>query len=110
MSLGFLVLKLIPLTVSIVSLDIDELHIPMMELQPLCLNDGSAQSEESLRYPTDDCLVTSLEYLGNRSHIRNFRRTSKHFNQIYDRYKIRQNGKFRDFRVLFQDNPKKNIH
>ena len=50
----------------------------------------------------EDCLGASLEYLGNGTDIQHFRRTCTLFNRIYDQYKVRQNEKFRNFRLLFE--------
>ena len=61
-----------------------------------------------LQYPIDDCLGLSLEYLGNGTDILNFRRTSNHFDRIYDQYRIHQNTRFRDFGMLFQNASQQN--
>ena len=56
----------------------------------------------------DDNLAESLEYLGNGTDLQNFRKTCMHFNRIYDRYKVRQNAKFRGFELLFRDDARRN--
>lgn len=95
-----------------------DLRIPMMQLEGPqifeAFGDGNGpqssfgNDENSGKHLIDDCLGTSLEYLGNKTYLRNFRTTSKRFNQIYAQYKIRQNAKFRDFKIMFQNRSQQN--
>ena len=56
-----------------------------------------------VRLPDDDPLALSLEYLGRRRDIENFRKVSEHFERIYQRFKRGQSRKFNEFKLIFQD-------
>ena len=59
---------------------------------------------------SDDCLESSLEYLGNGTDLQNFRRACRHFNRIYNQYKVRQNANFQCFDMLFANTSPQNIY
>ena len=63
---------------------------------------------ESQQYQIGDCLGASLEYFGNKTDIQSFRKTSRCFDSIHRQYQIRQNARFRNFRVLFQNDSQQN--
>lgn len=49
----------------------------------------------------DDCLVAALEFLDDRADLQSFRGSSKQFNHVYGRHKVRQSLKFRNFRSYY---------
>lgn len=55
----------------------------------------------SIELPPDDCLILSLEYLSRYKDLKSFRGSSKHFEEIYQRYKLHQTRKFHALDLLF---------
>lgn len=62
---------------------------------------GTGDDEECpIKSVPVDCLTLALEYLCSARDLDNFKRTSDHFEKVYDCYKSRQSEKFVGFKVL----------
>lgn len=65
------------------------------------------RSKPSLCLPSTDCFALSLEYFDRAIDLKNFRRASKHFDRIYQRYKECQSNKFYGLHLLFNNSEPK---
>ena len=82
---------------------IDPESLPASECEGLISMPRDVNCNEPLMHQITDCLASSLEYLGRPRDFENFRRTSRHFEQIYQRYKGYQSQRFHDLNLLFTD-------
>lgn len=74
------------------------------ECPPTPQNPIRIQNERSHAHlPPADSMALSLEYFDRTKDLKNFRRTSKHFEEIYQLYKEHQAEKFQALHLLFTD-------